>query len=164
MIQSQRWCLHCEDYTLHAKATPSCGMGCLLMMVSCILIFLIFPCAGILAIYIPVGWLAVIILAHLLSPWRCQRCGATGNPAHEPLPREPLAFPKIHLPSLDWAMIFSRIRRSPDVIDRNIRIAWSMVEGAYSKMPDWAQPIVWGLGLSMPVAIVAIGIWTVIHL
>jgi hypothetical protein len=57
--------------------------------------------------------------------------------------------------------IFARMRRSPVVIDRTIRGAWSMVEQAYSNLPEWAQLIVWGLGLSLPVAAVAIGISTV---
>ncbi len=100
-----------------------------------------------LLLWIPGVVHAILVVNSHLADKRTDRLIRALLPAHEPLPREPLAFPKIHLPSLDWAMIFSRIRRSPDVIDRNIRIAWSMVEGAYSKMPDWAQPIVWGLGL-----------------
>lgn len=87
-----------------------------------------------------------------------------GQPVHEPRTRKPLALPTILLPSVNWAMIFSAIRKSPVVIDRRIRIAWGMVEAAYAELPDWAQPIVWGLGLSMPVAIVVIGIWTVAQL
>jgi hypothetical protein len=143
----------------------SCGMGCLLMMLSYISIFLIIPLGGILVIpyiiFLPFAWVSLAILSRLLTPWRCQRCGGTGNPAHEPLPRKPLSFPKIPFPSVNWAMIFSGIRRSPLAIDQNLRIAWSMVEAGYSELPDWAQPIIWGLGLSAPVAIVAIGIWTV---
>jgi hypothetical protein len=60
--------------------------------------------------------------------------------------------------------LFSKAREWPAAIDRSIRIAWGVVEAAYAKLPEWAQPIVWGLGLSLPVAVVAIGIWTVAQL
>jgi hypothetical protein len=180
MAQSQRWCLDCEDYTLHAKASLSSGMGCLLMMISCLLVFVILPCGGILLIaYVPLfllGWLVVAVLASLLTPWRCQTCGRPGNPASEPGPRKPPVVSKVLLASLTqvspavrrlpaaMGWIISWIRRSPIDIDRNIRIAWSFVEAVYLKLPDWAQPIDWGFGLSMPVAIVAIGIWTMARL
>jgi hypothetical protein len=38
------------------------------------------------------------------------------------------------------------------------------IAGIYSKAPEWAKPIIWSFGLSAPVAIVVIGIWTVICL
>jgi hypothetical protein len=58
---------------------------------------------------------------------------------------------------------FSKVRRVPKMIDRDVRWAWSVVERAYDACPEWAQPIIWGFGLSIPPAIVAIGLWTVIH-
>jgi hypothetical protein len=61
-------------------------------------------------------------------------------------------------------MILSRIGRVPGVIDRHVRWTWSVVEQAYGALPEWAQPIVSGFGLSIPPAIVAIGIWTVFYL
>jgi hypothetical protein len=179
MAQSQRWCLDCEDYTLHARSTLFSGIGCLLVMVSCLLLSVTL-CGGILfMVVVPtfiMGWLLIAILAQLLIPWRCQTCGRPGNPASEPGPRKPLVFSKILLGSLArvspavrrlpaaMGWIISWIRRSPIVIDRNIRMAWSFVEAAYLETPDWVQPIVWGFGLSMPVAIVAIGIWTMVYI
>ncbi len=182
MNQSQRWCLLCESYTLHARVTSSCGLGCLLLLLSSILLVMISCGGGIIvlpffAALFVIAWLAVAILRGVLTPWRCQVCGETGNPGYEPAPtREyesiPIgraALPSMRLPdgavpNLDWAMIISGIRRLPSAIDGSIRAAWSEVEATYDGLPDWAEPIVWGFGLSMPVAIVAIGIWMVMHL
>ena len=50
------------------------------------------------------------------------------------------------------------------VVNSGIFSCWSLVETAYARVPDWAQPIVWALGLSAPVVIVAVGIWSVLHL
>jgi len=60
--------------------------------------------------------------------------------------------------------ILSKIRGASATIDRIIFMTWSLVETAYARLPDWAQPIVWALGLSAPAAIVAVGIWTVMQL
>lgn len=62
------------------------------------------------------------------------------------------------------ATVFSRILSCPAMVDRRIRAVWKMVEDTYPTLPDWAQPILWGLGLSVPVAVVALGIWTVANL
>ncbi len=165
-------------------------MGCLLLLLSSILLVIISGGAGIIvfpffATLFVIVWLAVAVLRRLLSPWRCQVCGGTSNREYEPLPNreyEPLPsreyepppirpaevprmiLPDGAVPNLDWAMIISGIRRSASAIDASIRAAWSAVETAYDGLPDWAQPIVWGFGLSTPVAIVAIGIWMVMHL
>lgn len=60
--------------------------------------------------------------------------------------------------------VLSRVLSWPPMLDRRIRGAWKIVEDGYTRLPDWAQPILWGLGLSIPVAVVAIGIWTVVNL
>jgi hypothetical protein len=57
----------------------------------------------------------------------------------------------------------SRVSNLPGTIDRDIRRAWYVAECVYDALPEWAQPIVWGFGLSIPPAIVAIGLWTVIQ-
>ena len=111
-----------------------------------------------------VGWLAIVVLDNLLTPWRCQHCGTTGNPSSMPRPLPRPGSPSVHLPSIEWALVWLRMRRLPSVVDNGIRACWSLVETAYVQLPEWAQPIVWGLGLSAPVAIVAVGIWTVIQL
>lgn len=179
MAQDQRWCLECEDYTLHARTTLFSTMGCLMMMVSCLLVFITI-CGGLFfflafPIFIS-GWVIAVVLAELLIPWRCQRCGRPGNPAREPRPREETVLAKALSASLAGASsaakgspaamrrIFSQIQRTPATLDRHIRGAWSVVEAAYATLPDWAQPIVWGLVISAPVAVVAIGIWTVARL
>ncbi len=69
----------------------------------------------------------------------------------------PSPFLTNYPPSVEWG-------RLPSVVDHGIRACWSLVETVYAKLPDWAQPIVWALGLSAPVVIVAVWIWTVIHM
>ncbi len=169
MIQSQRWCLKCKGYTLHGKQTLSCAAGCVLFLLISILTIL---CTSIFSLLllplvlslVAVIWLVIAVLHELLTPWRCQHCGTTGNPSFMPrLPSRP-AFPRVHLPSIDWAPVWSRMRRLPSVVDHGIRACWSLVETAYAQLPDWAQPIILALGLTAPVVIVAVGIWTVIHM
>ncbi len=176
MRQSQRWCLTCKRYTLHGKQTLSCAVGCVLVMLVSILVVC---CTGLLGsillpIMLPVlviSWLLIAVLHSLVTPWRCQHCGTTGNPSFMPRPRPRPAFPSVGLPSIDWTLpsidwdlVLSRLRRLPYVVNNGIFASWSQVETAYAHLPDWAQPIVWALGLSTPVVIVAVGIWTAIHL
>ena len=108
MIQSQRWCLSCEDYTLHAKQSLSSGMGCLLLTISCLFIIpfgvllmtlVLGPLGFFLGILASPAYVFLFVLAlaglgllvSLMVPWRCQRCGASGNPAYQPFPRRPSA-------------------------------------------------------------------------
>ncbi len=169
MVQSERWCLACKRYTLHGKQTLSCAVGCVLALLASILTVLCIPLLGLflLLLLVPlfaVGWLAIAVLHNLLTPWRCQHCGTTGNPSSMPRPLARPRLPSVHLPSIEWALIWMRMRRLPSVVDNGIQACWSLVETAYVQSPEWAQPIVWGVGLSAPVAIVAVGIWTVIQL
>jgi len=166
VIQSQRWCLACKRSTLHGKQTLSCAAGCVLSLLISILIVL---CTGILGLFlllplVAVIWLVIAVLHDLLTPWRCQHCGTTGNPYSMPRPLPRPGFPRVHLTSIKWALVWSRMWRLPSVVDNGIRARWSLVEIVYAELPDWAQPIVWALGLSTPVVIVAVGIWTVIQL
>jgi len=169
MVQSERWCLACKRYTLHGKQTLSCAVGCVLALLGSILTVLCIPLLGLflLLLLVPLfalGWLAIAVLHNLLTPWRCQHCGTTGNPSSMPRPLPRPRLPSFHLPSIEWALVWMRMRRLPSVVDNGIQACWSLVETAYVQSPEWAQPIVWGLGLSVPVAIVAVGIWTVIQL
>ncbi len=151
MIQSQRWCLVCGRYTLHGKRTLSSSTGCVLLLLCSILIVLCIPCLG-LFLLVPilplftVSLLAIAMLYNLLTPWRCQHCGTTGNPSSMPRPPSRPAFPRVHLPSIgwalpsiDWALVWSRMRRLPSVVDHGIRACWSLVETVYAVLPDWAQ-------------------------
>jgi len=169
MLQAKRWCLACEAYTLHGKRALSSSTGCVLLLLCSILIVLCIPCLG-LFLLVPllplfaVGLLAIAMLYNLLAPWRCQYCGTTGNPSAKPRVLSRPAIPRVHLPSIEWSLVWSRMRSLPSVVDDGIFDCWSLVEIAYAHLPDWAQPIVWALGLSAPVVIVAVGIWTVAHL
>jgi hypothetical protein len=169
MIQSQRWCLVCEYFTLHGKETPASGVGCILFVLCSIMVLMFIPCVGAFFLILVgplllVAWLGISLLNSLLTPWRCQVCGTTGNPAHRPGPLSQPAVPRIDLPPINLALIWSKVRWMPVAFDGTIRTCWSAVETVYDGLPEWARPIAWALGLSTPAGVVAIGIWTVIHL
>lgn len=161
--QSQRWCLLCERMTLHGKSRFSFGIGCLASLLTGCL-FLPF-------------WLVIVCCYSLFAPDRCQICGTEGNPSQPPrgwrprpqgssvillqnapyapaLPSPPppayapgpidiKATPSRHdrprRPPFDWKPILASLRGCRDSVIRT-----------YVGLPEWAQPIVWGLGIAAP--------------
>jgi hypothetical protein len=178
MIQSQRWCLTCGRSTLHGKQTLSCAIGCLIAFTVLILGPLLLPVIGLAVapgaiLLLGVCWFPMAALYDLLHPWRCQICGATGNPSFKPQPPRPrkslgdLRLDTVYWPAL-WASIVTLIKvvivHPTAVFDRVLRTTWGTVERGFLSLPEWAQPIAWALGLAVPPAVVAIGLWTVMSL
>jgi hypothetical protein len=68
--QTQRYCHHCEEYTLHQHPSFGFGWGCLLTILT----------GG---LFIPI-WFFIKMIEGFAETWRCQRCGSTGSSKQGP--------------------------------------------------------------------------------
>jgi hypothetical protein len=146
MEQSRRWCRYCEAYTLHARSTFTFGWGCLLTVLTGCL-------------FLPV-WLLLALLGSLTG-WRCQVCGAVGNPQYAPRPR-PIGrapWPSVaRWPALGLSALWRGLVGFGRAIEGTLRslralerACWRSLVDTYTSLPEWAHPIVWGLGIAAPI-------------
>jgi hypothetical protein len=124
MKQTQKWCSYCERYTLFAKPHFAFGYGCIASLVTGCL-------------FLPV-W-ACFALADAFRPLRCQSCGAKyAGP-------EPDSYEWVPAPEpYDWTGAGAATGRA-------ITGCWESVARVYRGLPEWAAPVVWGLGIAAPI-------------
>jgi hypothetical protein len=155
--QDRLLCLDCGKPTLHSRPHFSGGIGCILtVLTGCI--------------FLPI-WVLILVVQSF-QPMRCQTCGLTysasaanahmrrlararaaAQPAKPTAPSEP----PFDWDALRWTM-FSACTATTAAIEGFCRMIAREIVRGYRSLPDWAAPIIWGLGFTSPIIImVAVG-------
>lgn len=155
--QTGMYCANCEEDRLFAKSHFSDGIGCFLSLLFCPFVVI---------------WL-LIMFGEALTPMRCQTCGSTysggrlrtakSGPSRtrgyrdeeEDEDDDAVWVPTGPTGPSHAGIIFGALRglivKLPGAAKALIVQTWNGIVESYRALPEWATPIVWGLGISAPI-------------
>jgi hypothetical protein len=152
MVQDRLYCLNCGKETLHARSQFSGAIGCILTIFTGLL-------------FLPVWFLIAVVQS--TRPMRCQICGleyhasaVRDHARRGRLARAAAVPPMPPRPAFDWAGLGRKIAGGVHSVSTGLagscEAAARNTAAFYRGLPEWATPIVWGLGITAPAAGVAI--------
>jgi hypothetical protein len=128
VLQKQHFCPTCGRPTLFARENFAFGFGCLASLLT--------GCA-----FLPI-W-GVILIVYSMRPYRCQVCGAAEVFALDVPSAGVRGLPALEFDGSSAVPLGARLRGVLGACVASVR-------DVYRSLPEWAGPIVWGLGIASP--------------